>query len=189
MILENIRRFDWQNEPQNVSFTESGLQITAAPYTDFWQNIDNHFSKDDGHFFRCRTEGNFIIKARWFFESIRDSAQCGLMLRFDERNWLKSGLLSPNIYRPQIGVIAANHGSCDWSIVNLPDDTHTLWLKVKKCASDFVSYYSLDGQTYQVIRMTHLPFISSSINAGAYVCSPKDTPFECILEELDLQKL
>ncbi len=189
MILDSIRDFDWYNEPANVCFTENGMQITTWPQTDFWQNIDNRFAKDDGHFFFFRTQGDFVLDAQWFFEKIKNSAQCGAMVRFDERNWIKLGLLSQNIYRPQLGVVSANKGSCDWSIVDLPETLNSLWLRIKKCGCDFVSYYSVDGQKYQVIRMTHLPMVSDEIKAGAYACSPKDEPFECVLEELNLQKL
>lgn len=188
MILENIRDFDWINEPANVCFTENGMQITTWPGTDFWQNIDNHFSKDDGHFFFRHTQGDFIIEAQWFFERIKDAAQCGIMIRFDERNWIKLGLLSQNIYSPQLGVIVANKGSCDWSIIDLPEKTNSIRLKIKKCGRDFVSYY-LNDQKYQVVRMTHLPLISDELKVGVYACSPKEDGFECVLEELNLQKL
>ena len=189
MILENIRDFDWLNEPANVCFTENGMQITTWPGTDFWQNIDNHFSKDDGHFFFCHTQKDFILQAQWFFEQLKDSAQCGIMVRFDERNWIKLGILSQNIYRPQLGVVVANKGSCDWSIVDLPEKLNYIHLKIKKCGQDFVSHYSIDGQKYQVVRMCHLSLDSNELKAGAYACSPKDSPFECVLEELNLQKL
>lgn len=189
MILENIRDFDWINEPDNVSFTESGLQITAKPFTDFWQNKDYNFSKDDGHFFASYQVNNFVLDGKWFFERIKDSAQCGLMVRIDEQNWLKIGLLSPNIYNPQIGVVAANNGACDWSICDIPSDITTLWFKLKRCRQDFVAYYSLDGEKYQTVRMSHLPAAIGAVKAGAYACSPKDEVFECVLEEINLKTL
>ena len=189
MILDNIRDFDWQNEPANVCFTESGLQITSWPVTDFWQNIDNRFAKDDGHFFFTRTDSDFVLEGKYFFEKIIKSAQCGIMIRLDERNWIKIGLLPPNAYKPQIGVIVANKGSCDWSIVDLPEKINTLWFRLKKCGHDFVAYLSTDGQKYQVVRMTHLSFEGDELKAGAYVCSPQEESFECVLEELNLQRL
>lgn len=189
MILDNIRNFDWINEPENVSFTESGLQITAQKSTDFWQNVDGGFCKDNGHFFATYQNNNFVLDCKWFFEQIKDSAQCGAMIRIDEQNWIKLGLLSPNIYNPQIGVIAANQGSSDWSMHDIPHETHTLWFKLKRCYKDFVAYYSNDGENYQTLRIIHLPKAIGALKVGVYACAPKDENFECILEEINLKML
>ena len=75
MILENIKNFDWYNDPKNVRFIEEGLLIETAPQTDFWQNADCGFFKDNGHFFSSEFEGDFIINAKWSFRTIKDSAQ------------------------------------------------------------------------------------------------------------------
>ena len=51
MILENLKNFEWYNEPANVTFGSHELEITAAEGTDFWQSKHHNFFKDDGHFF------------------------------------------------------------------------------------------------------------------------------------------
>lgn len=189
MILDSLRDFDWINEPEDVSFTESGLQVTAQHFTDFWQNVDGGVCKDNGHFFANYQRADFVLDCRWFFENIKDSAQCGIMVRVDEHNWLKLGLLSPNIFTPQIGIIVANRGSSDWSMYDIPAKTNTLWFKLKRCRQDFVAYYSLDGEKYQTLRMTHLAEAVDGIRVGAYACSPKNEPFDCVLEELSVKSL
>ncbi len=187
MLLENIKDFDWYNEPQNFRFMDKGLLIEAAPHTDFWQNADSRFYKDDGQFFAKEHYGDFEIRAKWRFEHIQDSAQCGVMVRSDAANWLKVGLLSPNPYRPQIGVVAASQGSSDWSVVDIPESTEELWFQISRRGRDFIVFYSLDGINYLQIRMTHLSKVGDIMSAGAYVCSPKDESFECILEEIYLK--
>lgn len=187
MILETIKNFDWYNEPQNVRFIEEGLLIEATPQTDFWQNADSRFYKDDGQLFSENRQGNFILSAKWHFSKIKDSAQCGIMVRSDAANWIKVGLLSPNPYKPQIGVVVANQGASDWSSVSLPEDVSDLWFQIRRRNKDFVVFYSLDGKIFSQIRMTHLPKVDEIIKAGAYVCSPKEETFECILEEIGIQ--
>lgn len=186
MLLENIKNFDWYNEPQNVRFIEEGLLIETRPQTDFWQSADYNFFKDNGHLFAENRDGDFILTVKWHFPLLKDSAQCGLMARSDAKNWIKAGILSPNPYRPQIGVVVASQGASDWSVVNLPDDVKDIWFKLRRRGSDFVVYYSLDGEKFEQIRMLHLSNVLSVIDAGAYVCSPKDESFECILEEIDI---
>lgn len=187
MILENIKDFDWYNEPENVRFIEEGLLIEAAPHTDFWQNADNCFYKDNGHLFAEDRQGNFDLSAKWHFMKIKDSAQCGIMVRSDASNWIKAGLLSSNPYQPQIGVVVANQGASDWSVVDIPEGVNDLWFQIKRRGKDFVVFYSLDGERFNRIRISHLPKAADGIKAGAYACSPKSERFECVLEQIDIQ--
>lgn len=188
MILENIKDFDWYNEPENVRFIEEGLLIEAAPQTDFWQNSDSGFYKDNGHLFAENRLGNFDLCAKWHFMKIKDSAQCGIMVRSDAANWIKAGLLSPNPYHPQIGVVVANQGASDWSVTDIPEGTKDLWFQIKRRGRDFVVFYSLDGEKFNQIRMAHLPKTANETKAGAYACSPKNESFECVLEQIDIQE-
>lgn len=187
MLLENIREFNWLNEPQNVGFIEEGILITTKPQTDFWQSVDYNFFKDNGHFFATSKEQDFSAVTKWHFSSIKDSAQCGIMARSDAQNWLKAGILSPNPTKPQLGVVVSNQGSSDWSVIDLPTSVKDIWLKIRRRGNDFIVCYSLDGQTFNQIRMLHLPKILRVIDIGAYACSPKDESFECILEDIDIK--
>ncbi|MBE6454010.1 MAG: DUF1349 domain-containing protein [Alphaproteobacteria bacterium] len=187
MLLENIKNFNWLNEPQNVGFIEEGLLITAKPETDFWQNADYNFYKDNGHLFSVTKDNNFVITAKWQIPVIKDSAQCGIMIRYDSATWIKVGILSPNPYKPQIGTVVANNGSSDWSVVELPEKIKSIWYRIRRHNNDFIIFYSLDGIKYTQIRMLHLSKVSDNVNAGAYVCSPKNDTFECVLEDIDVQ--
>ena len=189
MILENIKDFDWYNEPQNVEFLEEGIFVTAAPQTDFWQSIDYKFFKDNGHFFATSYSGDFTLAGKWHFPVIKDSAQCGIMARFDAQNWIKVGLLSPNPYSPQIGVVVSFQGASDWSTVALPAEVKNLWLKIRRRGCDFLVYYSLDGNKYSQIRMLHFSKNQKDMKVGAYACSPKGESFECVLVDVAVFEL
>lgn len=187
MILENIKDFIWYNDPQNVRFVEEGMLIETRPQTDFWQNTDGGFQKDNGHLFAKDCAGNFILVVKCSFPVIKNSAQCGLMFRSDAQNWIKAGLLSPNLVAPQLGIISANQGSCDWSATDLPLDCHTLWLRLSRRGKDFVIMYSLTGDNFRQVRMLHLPKVSDIAAVGAYACSPGEDSFECVWEEIILE--
>lgn len=187
MILENIRNFDWHNDPRNVRFIEEGLLIETVPQTDFWQNADCGFFKDNGHFFSSEFEGDFVLSVKWSFLTIKDSAQCGAMVRSDAENWIKIGLLSPNPYRPQIGVVVSTEGASDWSSVNIPSGVRALYFRIRRKGRDFVISYSVEGEKFEQIRMLHMRKAAKRMSAGAYCCSPKDESFESVLEEIDVQ--
>ena len=186
MLLEKIKNFNWINEPQNVEFIEKGLLITTKPQTDFWQNSAFNISKNDGHFFACIKEGDFSLSAKWFFEKNIASAQCGILVSSDAKNWIKAGLLSMNDELPQIGVVVANNGACDWSVIDLEKNTKTIYFKIKRKGANFIVFYSLDGNEYKQIRLINHLHIRQVIDVGAYACSPKETSFDCILEEIDI---
>ena len=186
MILENIKDFNWYNDPQNVRFVNNGMLIETRPRTDFWQNIDSHFQKDNGHLFAQNCGGNFVLTVKWSFPLVKNSAQCGLMFRSDTLNWIKAGLLAPRFVMPQLGVVSANQGSCDWSAVELPLECRKIWLRLSRRSKDFVIMYSLNGNNFHQIRMLHLPKVSDVAAVGAYACSPSEESFECVLEEIEL---
>lgn len=186
MLLENIRDFDWYNDPQNVRFVEEGMLIETKPHSDFWQNIDYNFAKDDGHLFAKTVEGDFILTVVCSFPVIKENAQCGLMVRSNAANWIKAGLYSTNVDSPQIGVVSANHGSSDWSLVDLPVDCRKIWLRLRRRGKDFVVWYSLDGSAFKQIRLSHLPKAETLMDIGAFACSPGDESFEAIFQEIDI---
>lgn len=186
MLLEKIKDFNWLCEPKNVEFIEKGLFITTKPNTDFWQNSNFNISKDDGHFFACIKEGDFTLTTKWFFEQFKNAAQCGLMIKSDSKNWIKAGIIPTADNKPQIGVVVAYNGVCDWSLNDLAKDIHSCYFRIKRIGSNFVVYYSIDGSEYKQIRLINHLHIRQVIDVGAYACSPKDESFDCVLEEIDI---
>lgn len=62
MFLEQLRDFEWYNEPADVSFDERGMQVLSLPGTDFWQSLHHRVSKDDGHFFFTRKPAILLVR-------------------------------------------------------------------------------------------------------------------------------
>ena len=186
MLIGQIRDFEWYNEPQDFNLIEEGLLITTAPKTDFWQNADCGFAKDDGHLFFQKKSGNLTLMVKWHFPQVKDSAQCGAMIRSDHQNWIKAGLLSQNPYNPQLGVVVASQGASDWSMIDLPKECKDLWVKIRRRGKDFIVWYAVDGENFKQIRMVHLSKTLPATDVGAYACSPKDEPFECLLEQIEI---
>lgn len=187
MLLEKIRNFNWINEPKNVEFIEKGLLITTKPQTDFWQNSSFNIAKDDGHFFACVREGDFCLTTKWSFDQFKEASQCGLMIKSDAKNWIKTGILPISDDNAQIGVVVANNGACDWSIIDLKENTQTIYFKIKRKGANFIVFYSLDDKEYKQIRLINHLHIRQVIDTGAYACSPKNESFDCILEEIEIE--
>ena len=161
MIFENLKNFEWYNEPANVTFGSHELEITAAEGTDFWQSKHHNFFKDDGHFFFITQSTDFSCVVKWRFENAVHFNQCGLMLRADE------------------------DGISDWAGAPLPENCNELWYKSVRHGDDYVVFYSVDGVNFIRVRQFALNSIDSDIKIGAYICAPRDFGFKAVLDEID----
>ena len=188
MLLGFLKDFSWYNEPFNVRFKEEGVHVEAKTQTDFWQCKEHNFQKDDGHFFYVEKSDSFNLSIKWHCDEQTAFAQCGLMVRFDNFNWFKIAVLSPNPKQPQLGVVVTTDGQSDWSSHPVTQITD-IWYKAKVQNGNCSVYYSLDGKTYHQIRMFYANSLKncSTIKAGAYICSPRLSGFNALLEAIDFE--
>lgn len=185
MLLDDLQYFEWLNEPRILNYNESGIEITTESHTDFWSSKHHQIHKDNGHFFFRRQDKNFSLTLHWSFPESGEFRQCGLMLRQDERNWAKVGLMSAKNTQPQLGSIITNGGYSDWATANVPTMNGEIWLRAKRINSDFIFFYSTDGEEFQQLRMFHLRSEFPEIKAGAYACSPQNKPFSGTLRSIE----
>lgn len=184
MFLDSLKNFQWYNEPANVCFVEDGMLVETEPNTDFWQNVSHNIHKDNGHFFYISKISDFSMTVKWRFDKAVASDQCGLMVRVDVNNWAKISLLSPDINKYQIGCVVTNSGNSDWSSMPIDVVPSVLWFKIIRRAKDFILFVSLDGKSYNMIRMFSFFHADDVIKVGAYACSPQNHNFKCVLEDI-----
>ena len=185
MLLDSLKDFFWLNEPANVRFVEGGMLVETEPETDFWQSAHHNFHKDNGHFFYTRRLGNFSLAVKWRFEELLASDQCGIMVRQDNLNWAKAGILTTDLRQPQLGSVVTVNGTSDWAVWPLERLPAEIWLKTVRRGRDFLFFASTDGVSFRQLRMFGLPKAGDEIKAGAYACSPLRHNFQCVLEEVE----
>lgn len=187
MLLGALQDFEWYNEPENVVFRDEEIFVTAKPKTDFWQSRHHGFSKDNGHFFFTRRDGLFTFSAKWHFNKNQAYAQCGIMLRIDENNWIKAAVMYDNPARPMLGTSVTQKGYSDWAALDISPDLKEIWFKLKRAQGDYFLYFSFDGKTYKPLRVAHLLNDMPEVKIGAYICSPNSTNFEALLSQIDFE--
>lgn len=187
MLLDQLRDFEWLNEPAEVNFSDGGMSVLALKGSDFWQNKNRHVRKDDGHFFFARKCGNFSLLVQWHLNHFVDLAQCGLMIRFNEQSWAKIALMSESQNIPKLGTFVCNGGFTDWACQNFAADVHDLWFMVKRINGDYIFFYSLDGIEFVQVRLFNFLNEDVEIKAGAFICSPKNDGFEAVLKKIDFE--
>lgn len=184
MILENLKDFEWYNEPENVVFADKEMKLSSTVQTDFWQSLHHNFKKDNGHFFYLNKNTDFSCVVHWRAENLANFNQCGIMVRVNEQNWFKASAMYQDKAVPELGSCLTIKGHSDWAGVMLKAEPLDVWYKIVKRNHDFMAFYSLDGKNFIRLRQFYLDTLDCSVKIGAYICSPQDSDFEAILEDI-----
>lgn len=185
MLLEQLRDFEWLNEPENVIFRDGDMTVAAVSKTDFWQNRRKNIHRDNGHFFFARCSNNFTMTVHWSFPELLEFRQCGLMLRFDEQNWLKAAVMASESGNFHVNSCVVNAGCPDFARQSLSSRPSEIWFRARRSNSDFTLFYSLNGTDFYQLRQFSFILEDAEIKAGAYICSPANSGFEAVLHSID----
>jgi regulation of enolase protein 1 (concanavalin A-like superfamily) len=85
-------RMQWHNPPASWSAKGKTITLDVMPKTDYWRTTHYGYNRDNGHFYYRNTSGAFVarVKVSGAYRDLHD--QAGLMIRIDERNWIKTGI-------------------------------------------------------------------------------------------------
>lgn len=176
--------FSWYNEPDRYNFSNDGLEIYSEPETDFWQKTYYGFSNDNGHCLLTKKKIDFTFMAHFEFTMVSKYDQCGLFLRIDENNWIKMSIESENDDFRLLGAVVTNYGYSDWSTTDISPEINSIWYRISRRGKDFLLENSIDGQKWKQMRITHLHTAEDEVQVGIYSCSPLDSSFRCLIDQM-----
>lgn len=164
----------WLNPPPNWKLENDILEVVTGDRTDFWRQTHYGFIRDDGHFFYQEVWGDFSAEVciSGGYQHLYD--QAGLMLRLDERHWIKTGIEFTDGLQHLSAVVTRDFS--DWSVLPLPHNPKQLWLRLTKHGSAVRIQYSFDGSTWAMLRLAYLPEAPSAW-IGMMCCSPQRSGF------------
>jgi regulation of enolase protein 1 (concanavalin A-like superfamily) len=111
--------------------------------------------------------------------------QAGLMVRLDEIVWLKCGIeLLDGVQ--QVSAVVTRDFS-DWSVIALPHNPPSIWIRLLRRGDTIEIYYSLDGMAYTLFRQTHLT-PAPAVSVGLMACSPTGKGFPVTFEGFAVQE-
>lgn len=167
--------FIWFNQPKSWSSNESTIQVHTDPNTDFWRKTHYGFERDNGHFYYTTVDSNRSFTAsvniRGNYKDLYD--QGGLMLRIDEKNWIKCGVEYVE-GQQHASVVTTVNGWSDWSVVSVKaPEVLKLRLKREKEAVHIEFAEGDDGQ-FQMMRLAYFPVPEQTqpLMIGVMCCSP-----------------
>jgi regulation of enolase protein 1 (concanavalin A-like superfamily) len=178
--------FEWLHEPPSWEEDGDRLSVTTAPGSDFWRVTHYGFTRDNGHFFHQTMRGNIVaeVKVTGNYMALYD--QAGLMLRVDERTWLKCGLEYVEGVHNLSAVVTRDFS--DWSVLPLADPPDSFWIKVERRDVTVEVQYALGDSDYQMLRLAYLSDVPE-MQVGPMCASPEGPGFEVVFEELSLRAL
>lgn len=160
----------WHNEPRQWSLRDETLHVTTDKNTDFWRKTHYGFTRDTGHFFGASWEGNFTasvrVKAR--YEGLYD--QAGMMVRIDNRQWIKSGIELSDGAACIGSVLTVDHS--DWSTSAYAGDPTDFYLRLTVLDGVLRLQSSADGIHWPLLRLCPFPEARSYM-VGPMCCTPQ----------------
>jgi uncharacterized protein len=173
----------WYNEPPRWREQNGTIHITTGAKTDFWRKTHYDFIRDDGHFYYETVTGDFTteVKITGQYQVLYD--QAGLMVRQDETTWLKCGIEYVEAVQNVSAVVTRDFS--DWSVVPLQQPPVSLRLRVQRRAEAIEVQYSLDGEHYQMLRLTYLTD-AATLQVGLMAASPQGEGCEITFEDFKI---
>ncbi|WP_027133757.1 DUF1349 domain-containing protein [Geminicoccus roseus] len=168
-------RCHWLNEPADWRVDGDTLRVVTGPKTDFWRETYYGFTRDSGHFFGERVEGDFTaeIRVRARYETLYD--QAGLMVRVDEANWVKAGIELSDGHPLLSSVLTV--GRSDWATGRFAGDPGDFRLRATVEKGVLRLQVSTDGRTWPLLRLAPFP-VAGSCSVGPMCCTPERAGLE-----------
>lgn len=181
----------WYNEPKLWSMNQTTINVHTDKDTDFWRRTHYGFERDSGHFFYRSLPGDqsftATVNVRGRYNTLYD--QGGLMLRTDERNWIKCGVEYVDGQQFASVVVTVN-GWSDWSVVriNAPDILKLSMKREKEAVH--IEFAEGDVGELKMMRLAYFPLTDRSkvIMVGIMTASPSNITqgFDISFEDLNI---
>lgn len=178
--------FQWTREPKSYAVGQDTIEIVTKPKTDLWQRTYYHFRNDNAPVLQISTKEkyfSFIVKTN-FEESHHRFDQCGVVVYLDSENWLKGSIEYENEQFQHLGSVATNNGYSDWATTAIPADVKSMWYRLSRREDDFCIENSIDGTTWNQMRVCHMNKANDSVSFGIYACSPEESSFKAIFTDI-----
>jgi uncharacterized protein len=185
--MSENNQLTWLNPPVEWKWQDAEtLEVKTAAKTDFWRLTHYGFIRDNGHFYYQSVAGDFKVslKVAGNYRDLYD--QAGLMVRLDEKNWLKCGIEFVDGIQNLSVVVTRDYS--DWSILPLTSNPVEIWLEVRRKAEAIEVHYSLTGEIndYHMLRMTYLT-TQEELQVGLMCASPDGEGFSVTFSDFKFE--
>jgi regulation of enolase protein 1 (concanavalin A-like superfamily) len=170
----------WLNEPPEWSVDGDTIRAVTGFKTDFWRRTFYDWTTDNGHFYHRPVTGDFTAEAIVSAKHTTLFDQAGMMLRVDERNWLKSGL-EVTSGAVQISTVLTRDFS-DLSVVAVPPHDGDVSMRLTRFGTAVTVHYRAGEGPWHLVRLGYLD-LPASVDVGVMCCSPERAGLEATFRD------
>ena len=175
----------WLNEPTHWSSSDHQIVIKTMPKTDFWRVTHYGFIRDNGHFYFEPVTTDFTVDVEICggYQDLYD--QAGIMIRADERHWIKTGI--EYVDGVQNLSVVVTHDYSDWSVIPLASPPSSLHLQVKRQQEAIHIAYADKQANYVPLRLAYFP-PQPDVQVGVMCASPEGNGYEVVFKNYRLTR-
>jgi regulation of enolase protein 1 (concanavalin A-like superfamily) len=172
---------EWLNEPASWQRTGDVLTVSVDPGTDFWRETGYGYIRDSGHVYGEVLAGDLDISVRLRCKLSAQYDQVGVMLRADERTWLKTGV---EFFegRPRLSTVLTL-GRSSWMVTDLPEGTDDIVLRVSRRGDAVEVRYVIEDGPPELAALVFLP-PGREVLAGVMAAAPEGPGFRVTFHDL-----
>lgn len=183
---QELTEMQWFNEPTKWNIQDNKLKMDVTPQSDYWRITHYGFTVDDGPFYYTTRGGEFEVEVKISGDYKTRYDQMGLMLRIDEKHWIKTGIeYVDGVYN--FSTVSTNEYS-SWSVIALQDKPDYIWIKAIRRIDAVEIFYSLDGKNYIMSNLAYFPEQKPAM-IGMMAASPDGDGFEAVFEDFKIRHL
>src|ERR1700761_4784420 len=165
----------WFNQPDKWEEQGETLSFTVPAATDYWRIAHYDFIRDSGPFRYEERSGDFEAVVLVFAEYEEQYHQAGLMIRIDERNWIKTGI--EFVHGKQNVSAVVTRDFSDWSVIAREDNPECVWMRLQRQNDAVKIEYSLEGKDWKMLRLAYFPPLVPA-RIGMFAAAPGKQRFE-----------
>jgi len=183
---QTFSKMQWQNAPKKATITDQKVQVQVDGGTDFWRVTHYGFIRDNGHFYYQEQEGDFMAKVKISGQYKELYDQAGLMIRLDEKNWIKTGIEYVKGVQNVSAVVTREVS--DWSVVPRQDSPKTVWLTLLRKGDYVEIQYSFDNKDFKMLRLAYFPPTpGKKVQIGLMCAAPDGKGFPVTFEDFSVK--
>jgi uncharacterized protein len=164
----------WLNEPVGWQRTNDVLRVTVDPGTDFWRATGYGYIHDNGHVYGEVLPGDLDVSVRLRGTFAHQYDQAGIMLRADERTWLKTGV---EFFegRPRLSTVLTL-GWSSWMVADLPAELDEITLRMSRRGEAVEIRYAAGEGPAELAALVFMP-PDREMLAGIMCAAPEGSGF------------
>ena len=176
-----LSRMSWLNPPSHENYSEGVLRVRSRGKTDFWRKTYYGYINDNGHFMSLPVAGDFLFQARidGNYGALYD--QAGLMVRLDEKHWMKCG--TELVDQKRWASVVFTHDFSDWSTMEDLSQRAPVYWRVARRKDSIETQCSIDGAKFLTIRQGYFP-PKVKVMVGVMCASPEGQGFDATFDQL-----